>query len=365
MAARPCGPNLARAFGCTPFDGSGALFNVFRSVPPRGPASAEVNYEAHQPPLWYAVSGLLVLPARAAGADAAGRLLWLRLWSVLAVAWALLGPLRRIARRRGPALLAVVSIVLLLPGGAESLARASNDGLVFLLSALAIERLDREAPGLVLPALLAAGTLTKLTFLPVVVFSVVELWRRGARRVALLAVLAASVVVPVQAVRGWAWGGTYELNRTVAGLEESALEVAAGLGRSGYTFVKTTFWVGGWSFFRAPLVLVAAFLALLVCALVLMRLRSGERRLPAHALAVAAAAAGFLVLAVGNRRLFGTWGGLGGWYAWNWLPWLAVASDDLLEPRFPRARPWLVAALVAFVLVSNAAFAVRAFRLYG
>ncbi|MBK9964201.1 MAG: DUF2142 domain-containing protein [Holophagales bacterium] len=146
VAARPCGPNLARAFGCTPFDGSGALFNVFRSVPPRGPASAEVNYEAHQPPLWYAVSGLLVLPARAAGADAAGRLLWLRLWSVLAVAWALLGPLRRIARRRGPALLAVVSIVLLLPGGAESLARASNDGLVFLLSALAIERLDREAP---------------------------------------------------------------------------------------------------------------------------------------------------------------------------------------------------------------------------
>ncbi len=365
VTARPCGPNLVRALGCAPFDGSGALFNVVRPVPPRGSALPAVNYEAHQPPLWYVVAGYLVLPAKTAGADAAGRLFLLRLSSVLAVAWALLVPLRRIGRRRGPELLAIVSIVLLLPGGAESLARASNDGLVFLLSALVIERLDREAPGLLLPALLAAGTLTKLTFLPVVVFSVVELWKRGARRLALLAALAASLVVPVQAFRGWAWGGTYELNRTVGRLEESASEAAAGLARSVYTFVKTTFWVGGWSFFRAPLFLVAAYFVLLVSALVLLRPRSSVQRLPAHVLALTAVAAGFLVLAVGNRRLFGTWGGLGGWYAWDWLPWLAVASDDLLEHRFSRGRPWLLAALVLFVLVSNAAFAIMAFQLYG
>ncbi|HYN42353.1 MAG TPA: hypothetical protein VE129_11285 [Thermoanaerobaculia bacterium] len=365
VTARPCGPDMVRSFGCSPFDGSGALFNTFRPVPPRGSALPAVNYEAHQPPLWYVVAGFLVLPAKAAGASAEASLLLLRLGSVLAVAWALLGPLRRIARRRGEELLAIVSIVLLLPGGSESLARASNDGLVFLLSALVIERLDREAPGLILPALLAAGTLTKLTFLPVVVLSVVELWRRGARRFAVLAALAASVVVPVQALRGWAWGGTYELNRTVAGLGESAPEAAAGLARSVYTFVKTTFWVGGWSFFRAPFFLVTAFFVLLASAVVLLRPRSPSERLSSHLLALSAAAAGFLVLAVGNRRLFGTWGGLGGWYAWNWLPWLAVASDDLLEYRFPRARPWLLAALVAFVLVSNAAFVVMALRLYG
>ncbi len=365
VTARPCGPNLARAIGCAPFDGSGAFFNVFRHVPPRESALPAVNYEAHQPPLWYVVAGFLVLPAKVAGADASTRLLLLRMGSVLAVAFALLGPLRRIARRRGAGLLATVSIVLLLPGGAESLARASNDGLVFLLSALVVERLDREAPGLLLPALLAAGTLTKLTFLPVVVFSVVELWKRGARRFALLAALAASVVVPVQALRGWAWGGTYELNRTVGGLDESASEAAMGLARSVYTFVKTTFWVGGWSFFRAPLFLVAAFLVLLASTVVLLRPRSPADRLLSHVLALSVAVAGFVVLAVGNRRLFGTWGGLGGWYAWNWLPWLAVAFDDLLEYRYPRARPWLLAALVAFVFVSNAAFAVRALRLYG
>jgi hypothetical protein len=356
---------MVRSFGCAPFDGSGALFNTFHSVPPRGSASPAVNYEAHQPPLWYVVAGFLVLPAKAAGASAEARLLLLRLGSVLAVAWALFVPLRRIARRRGAELLAVVSVVLLLPGGAESLARASNDALVLLLSALVIERLDRDDPGLPLPALLAAGALTKLTFLPVVVLAVAELWRRGARRFAVLAALAASVVVPVQALRGWAWGGTYELNRTVAGLGESVSGAIAGIAQTSYTFVKTTFWIGGWSFFRAPVLLVVAFLMLLGSAAVLLRPRSRAERLPPHLLALAAAVAGFLVLAVGNRRLFGTWGGLGGWYAWNWLPWLAVASDDLLEHRLPRARPWLLAALVVFVLVSNAAFAIAAFRLYG
>ncbi len=129
--------------------------------------------------------------------------------------------------------------------------------------------------------------------------------------------------------------------------------------------MKTTFWVGGWSFSRAPVPLVAAFFVLLASAALLLRPRSPSGRPGPHALALAVAAAGFLVLAVGNRRLFGGWGGLGGWYAWNWLPWLAVAADDLLEYRTPRGRTWLLSALVAFVLVANAAFAVRAFRLYG
>lgn len=365
FAARPCGGDLARAFGCPPFDGSGALFNLFRPVPPRVPASDYPNYEAHQPPLWYLVTGGLLRPALSGGASPEVRLLVLRLASVLTVALALLGPIRRISERRGPGLLAVFSAVLLLPAGAESLARASNDALAFLFVAAAVERLDRDEPGTFLPVILAAGSLVKLTFLPVAAFAVFELARRRAWRAAASAAAASALVLPVQALRGWAWGGTYELNRTAGALGESLGTSLLGFGRSVYTFAKTSSWIGGWSFFRSPFLLVVAFFALLLLAAALQRPASPARRLLPHAAALGVAAAGFTVLAVGNRRLFGTWGGLGGWYAWNWLPWLAVAADDLLERRSDGARRLLLGALAAFLLAANAAFGAAAARLYG
>jgi len=365
FTAYPCGGDMVRTFGCAAFDGSGALFNAFRHHPPRLPGREHPNYEAHQPPLWYVAAGWIVRPVVSWGAPAEVRLLVLRLSSVLAVALALLGPMRRLSERRGAGLLAVVSIVLLLPAGAESLARASNDAFVFLLAALTVERLDRHDAGLALPFLLAAGPLVKLTFLPVAVLSVAELLRRRLHRLAVVAALASAVVLPVQALRGWAWGGTYELNRAVGALNEQLGEAAIGLARSAVTFVKTSFWIGGWSFFRAPLALVVAFLGLLLLAAFLLRPAAPARRLAPHVLAVAVAAAGFAVLAVGNRRLFGTWGGLGGWYAWSWLPWLAVAADDLLAHRSAGTRWFLFAALSAFVVAANVGFALAAARLYG
>lgn len=364
FAARPCGESMARAFGCPPFAGSGALFNALRPAPPSD-ARAYPNYEAHQPPLWYLLAGWLLRPAISLGASPESRLLLLRFASVLAIALALLGPMRRLAERRGAGLLAVVAAVLLLPAGAESFARASNDALVFLVAAGAVERLDRDEPGPLLPLLLAAGPLVKLTFLPVAAFAVVELARRRAWRSALQSAAVSALVVPVQALRGWAWGGTYELNRTAGALGESAAATVLGFARSLYTFAKTLFWIGGWSFFRAPVALVAAFFAFLVLAAVLLRPASPARRLLPHVAGFAVAAAGFAVLAVGNRRLFGTWGGLGGWYAWNWLPWLAVAADDLLERRSDGARRLLLGAFAAFLAAANAAFAAAAARLYG
>lgn len=364
FSARPCGESMARAFGCPPFDGGGALFNAFRSAPPAD-ANACPNYEAHQPPLWYLLAGWLLRPAISLGASPEARLLLLRLASVLAIALALVGPLRRLAERRGPVLLAGIAAVLLLPAGGESFARASNDALVFLLVAEVVERLDRDDPGPSLPLLLAAGPLVKLTFLPVAAFAVLELARRRAWRAALLSAVASALVVPAQALRGWAWGGTYELNRTAGALGESAAASVLGFGRSLYTFAKTTFWIGGWSFFRAPFALVASFFVLLLLAAVLVRPASPARRLLPHLAALGVAAAGFTVLAVGNRRLFGAWGGLGGWYAWNWLPWLAVAADDLLERRSDGARRLLVGAFAAFLAVAAAAFAAAAARLYG
>ena len=365
VTARPCGGDMARAFGCPPFDGSGALFGAFREATSRPAAGAYPNYETHQPPLWYVLSGWLLRPVVSFGASPEARLLALRFASVLAVALALLGPIRKLAERRGAGLLAVVSAVLLLPAGAESFARASNDALVFLLAAAAVERLDRDEPGRLLPLLLAAGPLVKLTFLPVAAFAVVGLARRRAWRLALLSAAASALVVPVQALRGWAWGGTYELNRTAGALGESLGESGLGFARSLYTFAKTTFWIGGWSFFRAPVALVAAYFALFLLAAALLKPVAPARRLLPHLAAFAVAAAGFAVLAVGNRRLFGAWGGLGGWYAWNWLPWLAVAADDLLERRSDGARRLLLAALAIFLAVANAAFAAAAARLYG
>ena len=255
VTARPCGPDMVRALGCAPFDGSGALFNVFRPVPPRRSASPAVNYEAHQPPLWYVVAGVLVLPAKAAGADAEARLL-------LTAAGV------RPRRRLGPPGSAAPDLgvggarlswrpcrsLLLLPGGAESLARASNDALVFLLSALVIDRLDRDDPGLPLPALLAAGTLTKLTFLPVVVLCRCRTLEeggeapRGPRGTGRF---------DRRPCAGAAWmgrGGTYELNRTVGGVDESVSEAITGLARSVLHFRQDDLLDRGLELFpRAPL----------------------------------------------------------------------------------------------------------------
>jgi len=86
--------------------------------------------------------------------------------------------------------------------------------------------------------------------------------------------------------------------------------------------------------------------------------------LPAHALAAVVAAAGTVVFAVATRRYFGAWGGVTGWYVWDWSPWLAVAVLDVAVIARRFVRPLLVAE-TGFVLAANVVWFVFASSAYG
>jgi hypothetical protein len=137
-----------------------------------------------------------------------------------------------------------------------------------------------------------------------------------------------------------------------------------GFARSAYAFVKTAFWVGGWSFVRPPSVLVLFYVLLLLACAAAWRPSPRPTRLAAHAAALACAFAGFCVFALANRRLYGVWGGVAGWYLWGWSPWLAVAAEDLgsIAPRAARPLLWLEG---AFVLAANVAWLRAHGSLYG
>lgn len=365
VSGHPCGTDLARVFGCRPFPGGGALFGLLQPAAGPAPAVPVPYYEVHHPPAYYVLAGLLLRLLGPLTPSPEAQLLALRLVSVALVAWALLGPVRRLASRRGAGLLAASAAALLLPGAAEALARGSNDALVFLWTALVVERLDREDPGRGFAALLALGPMTKLTALPVAVVVVVELWRRGRVRGTVAAACATLVVFPVQLLRGWAWGGTLEATApATGGAAESAVTFAVGLGRTVYTFLKTAIWLGGWSFFRAPLGLVLAAFAVAIVVALALRARRPAARVPSHLAGLGAAVAGFLAFAVGNRRYYGTWGGVGGWYLWSWFPWLLLAADDLLEARSERAGRLAAVLCALFLVVANALWIRAALALY-
>jgi hypothetical protein len=362
VRAHPCSDALHRAYGCARFGQSPAAFDLLRAAPRCVAADPVRNPEANQPPLYYLLAGLgfrllsnLRLPE--------AMLLATRLLAAGLVAIALVGPLRVLARSRPPAFAVGGLLALLLPGASEALVRCSNDAPVFLWCALAVAAIERRSPALPTVALLAAGPLLKLTAIPVVVFGVAALWL-DRRRVASIAAAGASLLVfPVQWLRGWRWGGTVELNWVPEASAEGAAATLRGLFRSLYVFVKTTFWVGGWSFFRAPRVLVAAFAVLLLFALFAARPRSGAGR-SAHLLGLGASLVGWVAFALANHRFYGVWGGIGGWYFWDWAPWLFVAAADLAMVPARTGRV-LVGALAVFVVASNVAWFVVAAGVYG
>src|SRR4030095_2216570 len=107
--------------------------------------------------LAYLLAGL-VLKAWPGTPSPSRALLIFRLLGGACVAAALFGPLRRMSRARPSGLAIGVLILLLTPGASEALARASNDGAVFLWAAFLVATLDRRAPACVLLALPAGGT---------------------------------------------------------------------------------------------------------------------------------------------------------------------------------------------------------------
>jgi hypothetical protein len=292
-----------------------------------------------------------------------GDLLFLRLLSVALVTLALLGPGRSIAAAWSDEARMAVLLVLLLPGASEALARSSNDAALFLWCTALVAALAKRVPVGLLLALFAIGPLIKLTALPVVVMGVLALWRAGRRRVSAWAALAALAVVPVQLLRGWHWGGTYELNAALPEIGGSLASSLVGLLRSLYTFVITIFWVGGWSLLRAPRPLVVVFLLLIAVAASLVRPRGARELLP-HLAGVVAMLGGVILLALTNRRLFGSWGGLGGWYFWGWYPWLSFACVQLFLMR-RKVGVGLLLAAAGFVLLANAFYLTTAVRVYG
>lgn len=360
----PCDASVRAAAGCPAYGQVAGAFDLLRPAPagaPRG-ARAIPNVEANQPPLFYLAAGLLLRPFPL---RPAAQLLAARLLAVALVAAALFGPLRRLVRGWPPAVAVAGLLALLVPGASEALARCSNDAAVFLWASLVLAALARRTGPAALVLLLAAGPLLKLTAIPVVVFAVAVLARERSPALAATAGAASLAILPVQALRGWMWGGTLELNaRAAASPAEPIASAAAGFLRSAYAFVKTALWSGGQSLRRPPRWLVAAYGAWLAAAAAILRLRPLARRPLAHGAAAAACAAGFAVFALANRRLYGVWGGVGGWYLWSWSPWIAEAASDLaIAPR--RAARVLLGLEAALVVAANAAWFADAVRFYG
>jgi hypothetical protein len=365
LGAYPCRQALHVTLGCPVYGsaaagGSGA-FDLLRAAPPTSPAAPASNVEGNQPPLFYALAGWLLRPF---GPTVPAALLFLRLLSVGFVAAALFGPLRSVSREWSPELSAAGLLALLLPGASEGLARASNEAAIFFWTALVLAALFRRLGLVPLALLMAAGPLIKPTAFPVVVFAVGVAISERRMRAAVAGAAASLLVFPVQALRGWMWGGTLELNFPGAAIGEPAARAVLGFARSAYAFVKTTFWVGGFSLLRPPRWLTLLYFGWLGLFAWSVRRRSRPPRLAAHAAGLFAAAAGFTVFAIANRRYYGDWGGVGGWYAWGWSPWIVQAVSDLGAVR-RRAGAVLLGSEALVVLAANAVWMSATLRLFG
>jgi hypothetical protein len=366
VRAHPCCSSLPRAFGCALFGRESAYFNVLHAVPVDDGGYEVANPEDNQPLLYYGLLGMLLRSMHGSAWLHApqARLLLARLLGVLmmTVGAGLIARQLRDARERGAGV--AFLLVLLLPGASESLVRCSNDVGVFFWAAVAVVALTRRVSPAWFVLLAAIGPLLKLTAVPVVVVIVVTLLQRRERLPAFLTALASLLVVPAQLLRGWRWGGTVELNRAGAPIREGVVDTLLGLVRSAYTVVKTAFWLGNWSFFRPPRVILLAFFAFILLVLLGLRPRRVGGAAWPHLAGVVAALAGLLLFAVAHRLYWGTWGGVGGWYLWAWTPWFAVAGPAALASR-PRWGALLLGALAALVVISTAAYFLVAVQLYG
>lgn len=361
VRATPCGTDLSRAFGCSPFPaGHRNAFSLWRlrdAQTADAPARVVLNYERQQPPLYYALAGLLLdlFP----GANLAFRdLLVLRILSfglvVAALATLAAVPAPRTAQCMGLTL-------LLLPGAAEGLIRASNDAIVFLWAGLTCVALARRWPPGILLLLCLVGPFFKLTALPVAAVVVLYLWRHRGALFGLSAALASSSVIILGVLLRWSGGVTYSLAGALS-LHESFPAFLYGAAKTVYGLVKTALWLGGWVGFKpGPLALGLALLSLVVV-ISTLRPRARAEWLP-HLGGLVVAASGIVFVGLGNRVVFGAWGGIGGWYLWNWAPWLWLASIQLGD-GWSRTGSRTVMAVAALVLTVDVFWWVGALHAY-
>lgn len=204
-----------------------------------------------------------------------------------------------------------------------------------------------------------AGPLVKLTAIPVVAFIVAWVWLERGPSHAIPTAIASAAYLPVQWMRGYVWGGTVELNAAKVASHDSASQFAIGFVRSTYTFVKTAFWLGEWSFFKPPFWLLALMFALAIAVVASLRFRGGNW-LP-HAIGAAVAAIATAAFFISHRHFWGQWGGVGGWYAWGWFPWLAEGAWECFSLRNERM---LTIAASVLVVIANAAWLAAAHAVY-
>ena len=369
VESHPCCNDLARAFGCRPFGEGSAEFNILDLDTARQSSEITANYERHQPPIYYmlgavVLSGSSALFPSAISEAPSFRLLFGRLFSLALVLIALIGPMRSLANHYGNSWYAALILVLFVPGASESLVRCANDSAIFFWSALLMWALFRKAESRYLIAMAMIGPMIKLTALPIVGIVVVWAWFNRPRWHALMIASSSSLIVPLQWFRGFRWGGTVELNYDSQAAAEPLQDFALGFVRSSYTFLKTTVWLGEWSFFRAPLwVLIVASLFLVI---VILSLRFQEKPtvgFAPHAAGLVLAIAATSYWFISHRAFWGQWGGVGGWYAWGWYPWAAVLAGDFVGIHRSR-RSLIFGGGVILLLIINIAWFTLAHRLY-
>lgn len=379
LARYPCGPDLHRVFGCPAFatDPGRAWGNIL-ALPPAGspadsPREPYPNYERQHPILGYLIWAIPVAAVDRVTSDqepvrrVASAQLTIRVANLVLLAIALLGPGRRLIASWSLEARAVAAGTLLLPGAVETLARGGLEALVFAWSLWFVEESVREpARPFRLLALAAVGPLLKLTALPIVAFGVLSCWSRGRRGLALGTVAAGAAVYLERLLRGYLAGGVLDLHAGYATHDPGgALDVLQGIGWSMLVTTKSALWLGGWSFFRPPLWVLAVTGGAAIALLAFVRRRPApERALIVAALGAAGVAiAGHAVFSVAVYRVFGSWA-VGGWYVWAWFPVAAVAAERSLELRRP-LPPWLPAALAAALAAVDVAWWRAADRLYG
>lgn len=379
LARYPCGPDLHRVFGCPAFaSDSGRAWGNLLAVPPverpaDPPRDPYPNYERQHPVLGYLVWAIPVAVVDRATSDheparrVAAVQLTIRVANLVLLAIAFLGPGRRLIASWSIEARAVAAGAMLLPGAVETLARGGLEALVFAWSLWFVEESFRE-PSRVsrLLTLAAVGPLIKLTALPIVAFGVVAAWSRRRTVLAIGIGVAGAAVYLERLLRGYLAGGVLDLHAGYATHDPGdLLDLLRGIGWSMLVTAKSAAWLGGWSFFRPPIWVLAVIGGAAIALLALVRLRhERERAVILAALGAAGVAiAGHAVFSVAVYRVFGSWA-VGGWYVWAWFPVAAVAAERALEWRRP-LPPWLLAALVAALATVDLAWWRAADRLYG
>jgi len=280
------------------------------------PPAVQKQYEAQQPPLYYAV---LAIPFRLThGWPLERQVLFLRLLSVLLasvaipLAWSMA---RGVAAARGSAV-GVAALLAAMPAVPMFFARAGNDALAFPLMTLAMWALVRARSRWVVAGLaLGAAMLSKgyaLVLLPV--FALAALRDRK-----MAAALAIALVTA-----GWWYAANVAATGTIAG---DMMEVAshAGIGAKLAAMPRvewlrvldsgaiTHIWIGGWSFLQVRSWMYRVWEAIAILAVVGL-LRLGRRADP-----LLVASQGLFILAMvwfslNTFMAMGTSAGVG-WYA--------------------------------------------------